>query len=281
MGVKGFIWYSKPVKRTRQLITYCLPSDNIWQREWDVLIILDACRADLFEEVIEPSPTVTSPASSSAPWIRRIFNRDVSNVGYITGNPHIHEMPSDEFGYFHIQEPKNTEYKIKAVPPQPIADQAIHAWRNRSEYGLNRLVVHFMQPHAPFRSRPEWFDSDSLSDKYDEGVSKFIWKRLKEGQVNYEEVWKAYQDNLRWVWQDGVSVLKNNMDAEIAISADHGNAMGEYGFYGHPGGCPVRSVREVPWYMMTGTDDELYEPDITDQNLSTDKDSHLRALGYK
>jgi len=281
MGAFGFLWYSKPVKKAKSFVTYSLPSDDIWKRDWDVLIILDACRADLFAEVIEPSSTVTSPASTSSTWIRRVFNRDVSKVGYVTGNGHIDEMPSNEFGYFHIQSPENTDYGIKTPPPKPIVDHAIHAWRNRSEYDLNRLVVHFMQPHAPFRSRPEWFDSDGISDKHDEGISKFIWQRLRDGEVTYDEVWEAYQDNLKWVWEDGVSVLKNNINADIVVSADHGNAIGEYGMYGHPMGCPVSSVREVPWYRITGTDNGAYDPDVSHKNVSTNKESHLRALGYK
>jgi len=199
----------------------------------------------------------------------------------VTGNGHIDEMPSNEFGYFHIQSPENTDYGIKTPPPKPIVDHAIHAWRNRSEYDLNRLVVHFMQPHAPFRSRPEWFDSDGISDKHDEGISKFIWQRLRDGEVTYDEVWEAYQDNLKWVWEDGVSVLKNNINADIVVSADHGNAIGEYGMYGHPMGCPVSSVREVPWYRITGTDNGAYDPDVSHKNVSTNKESHLRALGYK
>jgi hypothetical protein len=264
------------MKKVKSSVTYALPSDDIWSRDWDVLVVLDACRADLFADVIEPSPTLRSPAATSSTWIRRTFDRDVSNIGYITGNGHTGEMPIDEFGYFHVQPPERTDYGIETPPPEPIIDHAIHAWRNRNTYGLDRVVVHLMQPHAPFRTKPEWFDPDENEG----GMSKFVWQRLRDGEFTRDEVWEAYSDNLEWVWDDAVSVLRENMDAEIAVSADHGNAVGEFGCYGHPMGCPLRVVREVPWYKIDGTDTNSHEPTIDEQNVSTDTDEHLRALGY-
>lgn len=277
MGLKGFIWYSKPVKKLKSAVTYALPSDDIWEKDWDVLVILDACRSDLFAETIGECRTVTSHAATSSTWIRRTFDRDVSNVGYITGNAHLGEMPSEEFAYFHIEEARDTEYGVETIPPGPLVDHAIHAWRSRDEYGMDRMIVHFMQPHAPFRSKPEWF----TADERDNGISAFIWQRLKSGEFTKEEVWEAYEDNLRWVWNDGVVPLRDNVDADIVVSADHGNAFGELGFYGHPMGCPANAVREVPWYEITGEDSESISPTVGARNHSTNQEEHLKALGYR
>jgi hypothetical protein len=134
-----------------------------------------------------------------------------------------------------------------------------------------------MQPHAPFRSKPDWFTEDERED----GISAFIWKRLKQGQFTKEEVWDAYQDNLMWVWEDGVSVLMENLDAKIVVSADHGNAFGEWGFYGHPMGCPVDVVREVPWYSIIGKDRETRDVNVSKINDSINREEHLSALGYR
>jgi hypothetical protein len=277
MGLKGFLWYSKPVKRLKSYVTYVLPADDIWSKDWDVLIILDACRLDLFDETIGECDSIVSYGSTSSTWIRRAFNRDVANVGYVTGNGHLGQMPKEQFAYFHIEDIQNTEYNVVTVPPGPIVDQTIHAWRNREQYDMDRLIVHFMQPHAPFRSKPDWFTEDERED----GISAFIWKRLKQGQFTKEEVWDAYQDNLMWVWEDGVSVLMENLDAKIVVSADHGNAFGEWGFYGHPMGCPVDVVREVPWYSIIGKDRETRDVNVSKINDSINREEHLSALGYR
>lgn len=277
MGLKGFIWHHELTKILKSTVTQLLPSDNIWDRSWDILIVLDGCRADLFTETIDKCETVFSHGSTSRTWIRRFFDRDVSGAGYVTGNGHINEISRNEFAYFHIEETDETEYGIKTVPPSPLVDHTIHAWRNRDSYDLNRLVVHFMQPHAPFRSRPEWFESQHRDD----GISAFVWQRLKQGEFEKKEVWDAYRDNLNWVWDEAVSILVENLDADIAVTADHGNAFGEHGFYGHPMGCPIEEVREVPWYTLEGQDTCTHKPQVGKESDSIDREQHLRALGYR
>lgn len=77
-------------------------SDTIYDYDWDVLIILDACRPDTFNNVgcqfIEDSPsmdlhevdTMTSVASQSQEWLERTFIENyclaVSTTSYITAN---------------------------------------------------------------------------------------------------------------------------------------------------------------------------------------------------
>jgi hypothetical protein len=138
-----------------------------------------------------------------------------------------------------------------------------------------------MQPHVPFRSRPEWFEEWSETETW--GSS--IWNRVRTGDISREEIFEAYRDNLEWVWgEDGVSRLRENCDARIGVTADHGNAAGEWGFYGHPVGAPIPSVRHVPWLSLQGSDTESATPKISvdaPDGEQRDVKASLEALGYR
>ena len=104
--------------------------------------------------------------------------------------------------------------------------------------------------------------------------------------MSKERAWESYLENLRYVL-DSVEVLLNNVNAsKVVITADHAEAIGEWGVYNHPIGVPLKSVRTVPWYQTTATDNGSVNPDV--ENLKTKQKSDdqtveekLRALGYR
>jgi hypothetical protein len=72
---------------------------NIFEREWDMLIILDGCRTDLFEDVVGeydtlgPVEEVLSVGSSSREWLAKTFvpeHRDeIERTAYVSANPFV------------------------------------------------------------------------------------------------------------------------------------------------------------------------------------------------
>jgi hypothetical protein len=257
---------------------------DIWtDDDWDVLCVLDACRADTFQSVVDDdAPTTKSVASSSKGWVNRTFDRedvDLSRVGYITGNPFSTQTDPTRFGLFE-QAPVEqvTQYGIETVPPERLTDLAIDAWRRRTDFGIDQLIVHYMQPHVPFRAKPEWFQEFIGADKF--GAS--LWQQLRHGTITHEEVKAAYRDNLTWVFEDGITPLKENCAADIVLTADHGNAFGEQWLYGHPGHIPAQPLRDVPWYAVTGEDHQTQEPETTVGDTGrVDREAQLSALGYR
>jgi hypothetical protein len=249
------------------------------EKDWDILCVLDGCRSDLFEEIVGDSESITSVGSTSRTWVSRTFESCESpgHVGYITGNPFYTQVETNELGYFHAQNVEKTQYGVETVPPEKLAERAIDVWRRREDLDLDRLIIHFMQPHAPFRTRPEWFEKVIGESSW----SANVWKRLGSGEFPEKEVWEAYGDNLSWVMEDGVSSIISNCDGQIAMTADHGNAKGEWGFYGHPLGCPVSAVRQVPWKTVKGTDEMSIQPKTKSASERVDLDDQLHALGYK
>lgn len=257
--------------------------ETVWEQreQWDILCVLDACRADTFRQVVdEDADDIRSVGSGSRGWIDRTFEYpdiDLNRIGYITGNPFSDRLDTGLFGLFEHVPVQMTEYDVETTPPDVMADLAIDAWRRRDEFGIDKLVVHFMQPHTPFRSRPEWFGEFVNTDTWGSSV----WDRIRGGDISQDEMQAAYRDNLVWAMDDGVSVLTENCDADMVLTADHANGFGKWGIYGHNLDIPMDTVRRVPWYPATATDTYSREPKTTigtSGNVSPDE--QLSALGY-
>jgi hypothetical protein len=266
--------------------------DPVFESDWDLLIVLDACRADLWAEVVDGEDdlpvgtTRISPGGTSTEWLESVFGgrdrSDLSEVGYVTANPysdtHVEEDALgllDEVWRYAWDDDEGT------VRPRPVTDAAIRAGRR---YDFDRLVVHYMQPHFPSLSRDG--DAGTTLDAFgDEPLS--VWDDLRFDRCSVNGLWEAYRENLRIVLRD-VRLLLSNFDApRTVVTADHGNAFGERGIYGHASGIALRPLREVPWAETTATDRRVYEP-VDPRNESgtqrandTDVRDRLRELGYQ
>lgn len=127
-----------------------------------------------------------------------------------------------------------------------------------------------MQPHAPFIPNALQVSGNQES----------VWMAFRVGEFTREEIWNAYLDNLRYVLND-VSLLLENLDAKkVIITSDHGNALGEYGLYGHPKGYPLGYLRKIPWIETAATDQRTYEPEFAADSDTDDVSQRLHDLGY-
>jgi hypothetical protein len=160
--------------------------------------------------------------------------------------------------------------QLGTVPPRTVTDRAIHAGRSLP---ADRLIVHYMQPHQPFVGALE-----SRSDA--PWIAGNVWNALRRGEVTRAELWAAYRKNLEGVLDD-VELLLENVDADpVVLSSDHGNAIGEWGIYGHPNGCLHPSVKEVPWIETTAEDTGNRSPDVDPEVVDTNVSDRLERLGY-
>lgn len=254
----------------------------LYERDWDLLIVLDACRYDLMAEVheeyefVESLEAVRSAGSSSSEWMERNFaeayRAEIGRTVHVTGNPNSAEsLPVRDF--LDLDEAWRYEWDESAgtIHPGPLTDRAIALHRERDP---ERMIVHYMQPHHPFVGSP-------LGDGFG-GTDP--WELLRRGEIDRETVWEAYRDNLRYAL-DALPTLLRNADAPNAvITADHGNLLGEYGLYAHPAKVAVKELRKVPWCRTTARDTGEYEPDLDRGTGDADSDDvaeRLRDLGYK
>ncbi|ELZ11252.1 hypothetical protein C478_12605 [Natrinema thermotolerans DSM 11552] len=308
--------------RVGHAISRLVPSTAVWEREWDVCCVLDGCRYDLMRETaaagheLLPGPegvgSLWSVGSQSAEWMDRTFAPEhrerMARTAYVTGNPfssqpcdhilvtsdEVLPLSADDFGVLHeAWRDEWVDDDISTIPPAPLTDAAIAVWRARERLGIDRVLVHYMQPHAPFRSQPDWFfgsadiehwgqfveaddddeefDPESLTAEEREALEAFAeadddddsmndpWLRVREGDLSREAVWAAYRDNLEWVLDD-LTRLWENCDGRLALTSDHGNGLGEFGVWSHPPGTPVPAVRRVPWVVREGRDRETCDP---------------------
>jgi hypothetical protein len=267
-----------------------------WDEEWDVLVICDACRVDLLKEVCAsgefgwlPGPTevdtILSTGSTSDEWMEGMFGEErveeMNHTAYVSGNLFVRNHPFDEFAAYVEIEPEQVG-DIHTVDPDRITESAVSLWRNREELGIKQMIVHYMQPHTPFRSRPEWFDPDRQNrTTWGEGFA-----RLRDGELDFDEFREAYLDNTVWAMEAVGELQQNLAEADIVVSADHGNALGEYGVFGHPYGMPIDAVRRVPWLRIEGTDEFTLNPgqpsEYLDKTVDEDDiEEQLSALGYR
>lgn len=252
---------------------------NIYEKEWDVLLLLDACRVDAMEEVaneyefLDYPDTHRSTASTSGEWMRTTFTdeyiHEIQNTIYITANGHSEEVRDEPFTKFEDLYNYGWDDDLGTVPAETVTDVAIEVGREQS---YDRMIVHYMQPHFPSVPRPighgNYFDN--------------VWKGLMIGKGDREEIWKSYIANLRYVL-DHVDILLENIDADtVVISSDHGNAKGEWFVYDHPLGVPIECVKTVPWYTTSAFDQETRKPSVdrNKRDVETNVHERLQELGY-
>ena len=260
---------------------------NIFEREWDVLLILDAARLDMYRRVVNAeSDGIWSVGSSSNEWMQHTFqgnyDSELAETAYVTGNPFSEdECPAERLAAIDEVWRDHWDEEAGTVRPQPITDRVLARHRE----GHERVVGHYMQPHYPFIGEYEtetgkmtW---DVGDDEAHQGEGLALWDQFLYGvREDIEDVRAAYDDNLRHVWAH-VETVRENVDGRLVVTADHGNALGEWGMWGHKPGMPHPKMRRVPWDTYECTDERTHVPEVDEEDTqTTDRDEQLRSLGY-
>jgi len=223
----------------------------ILEEEWDNLIILDACRFDLFEREIGnwnikgKLEYRISRGANTGYFLRENFERNefkpiLKEIVYVTANPLVNRYLGDKL-YKVISVWKfGWNEELGTVPPEIVYEAALHAIRKNSG---KRFIIHFIQPHEPH----------IISD------SKAIhaFDLLKEGKISRDEAFRSYRQNLRIV-MPYVEKLCKIVPGRTVITSDHGEGAGErvhplipLYIYGHfcPGNPRIECLTKVPWFI--------------------------------
>lgn len=235
--------------------------------DWDNLLILDSCRYDLFSEVVVEDglkgelTTFRSRGSSSSEFLKENFaGRTYDDTVYVTANPHEKRILDSTFHHTDRVWIDGWDDEAGVILPETLAKRTMAA---HDTYPNKRLIAHFMQPHVPFIGETRLNIEDRIMDGFrgimlDEGdigmEFNTVWAALSEGKVDKEMFWKAYRDNLRYVLEEALP-LAEQLPGKTVITADHGNAIGEYAFpfpipvYFHPSGIRLPMLNDVPWFV--------------------------------
>lgn len=256
---------------------------NVLDESWDMLVVVDGCRRDLMTDTapsydfISSTDTFTSIAGGSLAWMNRTFDetRDLSNVAYVTANPFSSRaLDPDRFAVVDEVWKYSWDEEVGTVRAPDVTEAAIDTLRDRQ---VDRCIVHYMQPHHPFVPEPL---AAGINRENPTVHEKTVWEKLRDDEYDRETVVDAYRQNLEYVLDD-VKLLCENIDApRTVVTADHGNAMGEWGIYGH-GDYPIGVLRQVPWCQTSASDERTLEPDVDRRNADASVNEHLRDLGYR
>lgn len=264
----------------------------IYSQEWDVLVILDACRYDQFRAIApefafaDKLQATYSVGSASEEWLAKNFGPEradeMAETVYVTGNPFSRDFFTDEFLELDEVWRYAWDRELGTIRAEPITDRAIAHYRAHEP---DRMIVHYMQPHRPFVTAPSLDGGlNGLAQTQTESdAAGAIWDRLRDDELSRKDVNDAFIDNLRYALND-VSRLLSNIDADrVVLTADHGNLLGDHGLYDHPIAVPHPLLRRVPW-CPTSARNTADETPRSKAELTTDSaagvEERLESLGY-
>ncbi|RCU46448.1 hypothetical protein DU504_03465 [Haloplanus salinus] len=262
---------------------------NVYDRDWDVLILLDCATIDMMAEVAGEYPFVdnigehVSMGTCSDEWMRHTFTEEyrdeMDRTLHVTANTSSNRHLRDD-QFLHLEEvwEDGWDEEQGTILAQEVTDRAIHFHR---ELDPDRTIIHYMQPHLPFVNND--IESNIVTPVGVQGEGLTLGELHDEG-YSRDTLWSASLDNLRYVLDD-VELLLDSIDAQhVVLSSDHGQAFGEEGVWAHPCYTYIDVLKRVPWCVTSASDNGEYQPMYEPQperepNLSVEE--KLEALGYK
>jgi len=263
---------------------------DLFAEDWDNLIILDACRFDIFDEYADlPGETKRqiSRASSTSEFIRANFTgRYLTDTVYIAGNSWYlrlrDEIDSELYRIYEIGDNSDGK-KIKRT-----VECAKHC---KDAHQEKRLIIHFIPPHHPY----EGPIADEHFPPRKEQLERPMFERIRRGDISIDDaiIRDAYRENLNRVLP-AVEELLQTLTGKTIVTADHGEMLGERScpipirYYGHIPKLYTEELITVPWHTYTnGERRQITHGQSQRKPISTftagDRtvDQRLRDLGYK
>ncbi len=256
----------------------------IYSREWDILIILDACRYDAYRasrasHLGGKIGYSWSPASITPHWVMRTWlDGKWDDVIYISANifinkslgakRHLHRLfmydLRDRFMDIVEVWRRGTDKKLHTVPPWNVyrayKTTKLKMKLKKMELGRDyKMVIHFMQPHTPFITQERL---NNLIYRLDDEIKKtgiglgfeylyipYLRRYLKKKDVD-RILWKGYMENLDIALSYVDRIVRENKGKKIVITSDHGEMMGEYNLYFH---FDIENIqlRLVPYHQIS------------------------------
>lgn len=266
----------------------------IMDEDWDNLLLLDACRYDMFAEQASLTGTLskrTSRGSNTVEFLRGNFGDGTyHDTVYVTANPQFRRFNDELDGEFHdvvdVWRDEGWDESYNTVLPSTTAEYARKA---RETYPDKRLLVHFIQPHYPFLSSDSTFDKQHLHQ--DDAETDDLWHQKFYGKLDTSraEIWRLYRMTLDEALPH-VKSLMTDLGGKTVVSADHGNMVGERARpiplteWGHPEGIHTPELVDVPWLeyesgeRRTITEDP---PKGQSEEAGDEVNERLRQLGYR
>ena len=218
---------------------------GIFEDNCDILIILDACRYDYFIECNNIQGELKKlylKCVSTLEWLKSCWSGKY-DITYVSANPNINSITGKySRGYYgkeHFKEVIDVwnfgwSEELGTVHPDTVT-------RVAKDYVDNNLIVHYIQPHAPYIGRVKlniygWGELRS-------NILKVPFKRREEKGVSIQLLREAYKGNLELVLKSVNELLKYiPKGKKVVITSDHSELLGEKNAIGHG----LDHNREIP-----------------------------------
>lgn len=261
---------------------------DIMARDWDNLIILDACRYDLFLSCNTLNGEVEcyySNASNTAEFVRKTFvGEHYPDTVCVTATPkYIKPNAEDAFhDVIHVWEDDWND-EARTVLPEVMVERVISAHK---KYPNKRLISHFIPPHLPFIGEIGQQIPHSVAFLGDlrghDRDKQNIWNAMSNGGLEIQRVWSAYKENLE-LTLPAIENLLDKLPGKSVVTSDHGNAFGEAGIFGHPSRRHIEPLVCVPWFTADFDERKETLAEETNKRSNIDEETisdRLRDLGY-
>lgn len=225
---------------------------NYLKENWDYLLVLDACRFDIFSKVIADKPwegkleKVNSRVTFTKDWYRKHWTKP-NDIHLITANPHPFLEGSGPAS-------KNFKSATAAWQEDEVDPRVTLNFFKKIKKPGEKYLIHFIPPHLPFvgKKGKKLFKKLGIKSMATPDVYKKVVSYGRQG--NWDELKECYRENLELV----LDVIKDNWslfaDGKAIFTSDHGELLGEWGIYGHPPSRIMRHRRRilqtVPWFEI-------------------------------
>lgn len=274
---------------------------GVMNEDWDTLLVIDACRADIFEDTVADDDyneyrVVTSKGSATPEWMERTFKgKEFGDTVYVSANPWVSKIAPESFHEvyniwlddYDIEEGELADAETlneldigreASIPAHKVNEKVREAKREHPE---KRIIAHYFQPHAPYIGNADGSLKETPS-------SRHPGQPLAAGELDKDVVWEEYQENLEYVLSH-TDELREELPGKTIVTSDHGEMFGEWlkpfpvRGYAHPVGLRSPELTQVPWASslngdrVTITDDGTTSVEVDNAAV----DERLRDLGYK
>lgn len=265
----------------------------VFDQDWDVLIILDACRYDAFRKHASfPGylKSVRSRGSVTPEWIRaNVAGRDLTDTVCVSANGHYIKLDEELNVRWHAFEPvvedtlADAEGSLLTASPKAVTNRARDAL---NEFPRKRVVIHYVQPHTPYLG--------TLGRKHFE-PGRNLGDIGTDPTFDRDLIVEAYHENLRLV----LSSVEELLDTagpdigRVVITSDHGELLGDRLLplpirqWGHIPNLHHPILVRVPWHRLDVgkrrdivAEESVSRPRIGKENEQKHLTKHLQALGY-
>lgn len=259
---------------------------NIFEEDWDNMIILDSCRFDTFERIHDLPGKLESRisrGSMSKEFVKGNFsNRKLHDVVYVTCNAWFaklyHEINTEVHDFIPIEKKYHPE---KSERLNKRAKEIANKYQNK------RILIHHMLPHLPFIGSTA---KEHFPDPDDQRNNLYSDMFENNSHITDKQLRQAYKENLKIILPF-VKELLEQLSGKTVVTADHGEMLGDrasplpHKDYGHPTKLWCPQLVKVPWLIhKSGKKRNIVpEPPKEDNLKGIESDrvkQALRDMGY-